>query len=172
MALTMKMIAEEAGVSVGAAQYHYESKAALMAAVLRDYLGFQLRVIRDAAKRSSNRTQRMINVVDAFADIFPDDTKLVAFTELTQARRFDSDLAEATEGLLRRHDRFARRRIQRLFGGAEGFSDHELAVLRCSTNAITTGLMTELARGVDREIVKAAFHDWQTSVRARLRGQS
>lgn len=147
-AATVKTIAAQAGVSVGALQHQFETKARLMAAVLIHLF--------NARKAHYRRAIETVEPVDAVARMTSNvwgalhQPEFLAMVEIALARRSDPDLDAEIAAPLARIEQVMERWTVRLWRSA-GIAPDLTRLGRRMTGAFLTGLAVRVASGMEND---------------------
>jgi AcrR family transcriptional regulator len=146
-AASVKMIAAETGVSVGALQYQFSSKSKLMAAVIDQLLRRRISTYR-AALAGITDPRRRLDALRAAGWEIARHPEFAAAMEVVLARRSDPDLRRETERPFRRSERLLERWTA-LLVKASGQDVAEMAIARRLYSAFVYGLALRQASGLD-----------------------
>jgi len=160
-------IAKAAGVSLGALQHQYPTKAGLMAAVVRRFATNRFLVYRRALRGVPEGLPRFLALSRASWSLIG-SKELVAAMEIELAMREDKELADAIGDTLSRHSAFVRRLLGRILESVIEPSDPRLETVRLLNNAIMFGLSLETIRAVPKAQIDAALATWERAVIALL----
>lgn len=160
---TMHAIREATGMSLGAIQHQFPTKAKIMAAVAAEFSAYRTQVYADAIRRGKTPRAAMENLIDANFDMVS-RPEMAALLEIHLARRNDPELDREVAPSTRRFDRRVR-----LWGysilRAAGISDSEaVQSLQLLNNAVTRGLTVEHIRNPDAAVVARAIRIWKTQM--------
>jgi len=160
---TMHAIRDAAGISLGAIQHQFPTKAKLMAAVAAEFAAYRTRIYADAIRRGKTPRDSMENLLDANFGMVG-RPEMAAVLEIHLARRNDPDLDREVAPSTRRFDRRVR-----LWGynilRAAGIEDDEAHMsLQLLNNAVTRGLTVEYIRNPNKAIVARAIRIWKTQI--------
>lgn len=115
--LTTAGVATRAGVSRGAQQHHFPSKATLVGEAVRHLAQRQLAEVRTTTTEGRPGRARVERVLDALYDVYAGPL-FTAMLELTLAARGDAELAELVEPVEREVSRDVQAHATELFGEA------------------------------------------------------
>lgn len=160
-------IAYAAGVSLGALQHQYPTKAGLMAAVVRRFATLRFLAYRKALRGAPQGLPRFLALSRASWSMIG-SKELVAAMEIELAMREDPELAEAIGDTLTRHSAFVRRLLARILEGVIQPDDPRLETVRLLNNAIMFGLSLETIRAVPRAHIDRALDAWESAMVALL----
>jgi AcrR family transcriptional regulator len=160
-------IANAAGVSLGALQHQYPTKAGLMAAVVRHFATVRFLAYRKALRGAPQGLPRFLALSRASWSMIG-SKELVAAMEIELAMREDPELAEAIGDTLKRHSAFVRRLLARILEGVIQADDPRLETVRLLNNAIMFGLSLETIRAVPRAEIDRALETWESAMVALL----
>lgn len=113
--LTTAGVAARAGVSRGAQQHHFPSKATLVGEAVRHLAQRQLVEVRTTTAAGRPGQARVERVLDALYDVYAGPL-FTAMVELTLAARGDAELAELVEPVEREVSRDVQAHATELFG--------------------------------------------------------
>ncbi|MFT9057299.1 MAG: helix-turn-helix domain-containing protein [Ethanoligenens sp.] len=164
-ATTIQRIAKTAGVSLGALQHQFPTKAQVMAMVLRHYAVKRARLYRRALSMKGSPEDRVDAMLDTMWRLVTDGPEFLATVEIELARRSDPDLEAATAPVLERIDQFMTRWLS---GRRMAPPDPYFVELRLLNSALLRGLAVERARGVPLEDLERSFETWRRFSRAEL----
>ncbi|AQS90556.1 TetR family transcriptional regulator [Gluconobacter albidus] len=164
-ATTIQRIAKTAGVSLGALQHQFPTKAQVMAMVLRHYAVKRARLYRRALSMKGSPEDRVDAMLDTMWRLVTDGPEFLATVEIELARRSDPDLEAATAPVLKRIDQFMTRWLS---GRRMAPPDPYFVELRLLNSALLRGLAVERARGVPLEDLERSFETWRRFSRAEL----
>lgn len=155
---TMKTIAARAGVSLGALQHQFPTKAKLMAAVLRHFAAKRTKAYRAAVRGRTTRAERLDGLLDAIWRIVVCESDFTATVEIQMALRNDPDLEAEARPILQRSDRLGLKWQTRMLGLE---SEASFAPSRQLSNLIMHGMAVEVARGTAAEDLTRAYALWR-----------
>ncbi|XID27013.1 TetR/AcrR family transcriptional regulator [Acetobacter orientalis] len=161
-ATTVQGIARHAGVSLGAMQHHFPTKAQVMAAVLRHYALKRVRLYRHALQHTTTSPQKIDALFKALWTLLCQGPEFMATVEIELARRSDTELAAATAPVLARIDTFMNRWLAAQIAD---ITPDKFTPLRVLTNTMLRGLAVEFARGTDKHILEQAYAMWVSLLR-------
>nr|WP_298796396.1 TetR/AcrR family transcriptional regulator [uncultured Acetobacter sp.] len=164
-ATTIQRIAKAAGVSLGALQHHYPTKAQIMAMVLRHYALKRARLYRPALQRKTPPEQRVDAMLDAMWTLVTEGPDFIATVEIELARRSDPELAAVTEPVLARIDQFM---TGWLSGRQQEMPVEKFVTLRLLNSTFLRGIAVEIARGTPLNELAEAYQVWRVFSRAEL----
>lgn len=160
---TMHAIRDAAGMSLGAIQHQFPTKAKIMAAVAAEFSAYRLRIYTEAIRKGTTPREAMENLIDAnFAMI--GRPEMAALLEIHLARRNDPDLDREVGASSRRFDRRVRLWGYRILRAA-GIEDDELhQSLQMLNNAVTRGLTVEYVRNPNSAIIERSIRIWKAQL--------
>ncbi|GEB02591.1 TetR/AcrR family transcriptional regulator [Gluconobacter roseus] len=164
-ATTVQRIAKTAGVSLGALQHQFPTKAQVMAMVLRHYAVKRARLYRRALSMKGSPEERVDAMLDTMWRLVTDGPEFLATVEIELARRSDPDLEAATAPVLARIDQFMTRWLS---GQRMVTPDPRFVELRLLNSALLRGMAVERARGVPLEDLARSFDVWRQFSRAQF----
>lgn len=153
-------IAKHAGLSQGALQHQFQTKALLMTAVLRRSIAIRFVVYRRALRHVRGGRARFQALSEASWQLIG-TREISASIEIEQAMRNDPDLALAAAPTFARHSAFVRRLVGRMLGDEVAAAPAEIETIRLLNNAILTGMSLELGRSSDPTAVARAIDRWR-----------
>jgi AcrR family transcriptional regulator len=160
---TTSQIAKAAGVSLGALQHQYPTKAGLMAAVVRRFATERFLAYRRALRGVPEGLPRFLALSKASWSLIG-TKELVAAMEIELAMRDDPELADAIGDTLSRHSAFVRRLLARILEGVISPDDPRVETVRLLNNAIMFGLSLETIRAVPRAQIEKAVTAWEDAM--------
>jgi len=164
---TMHTIRDAAGMSLGAIQHQFPTKAKLMAAVFEEASARRTKVYAAAIRRGTTARESMENLLDANLEmiVLPE---AAAVLEIHLARRNDGELDREVQPGARRFDRRVSRWGHRILraGGVENSAF--VQSLQVMNNAITRGLTVEYVRNRDKRAIDRAAKTWKAHVMTML----
>jgi len=153
-------IAKAAGVSLGALQHQFPTKALLMTAVLRRIAALRIAAYRAALKGVGPGPERFAALSQAsWAQI--GTKELAASMEIELAMRNDPDLAAAAAPTFARHGAFMSQLVGASLKDRGGVDRKRAEAIRLLNNAVMVGLTMEVIRGTDAKAVKDALASWR-----------
>lgn len=164
-ATTLQRIAKTAGVSLGALQHHYPTKAQVMAMVLRHYALRRAQLYRLAMRGRTLPEQRVEAMLDAMWSLVSEGPDFVATVEIELARRSDPELAAATEPVLARIDQFM---AGWLSGTRNALPEQKFMTLRLLNTTFLRGMAVEISRGVSLDELAEAYALWRHFSRSEI----
>lgn len=158
-AANIKAIADGAGVSLGSLQYHFPTKARLMAAVVDQLARTRIDTYRAAADQFSDPLDKYRSVFDATWSVVK-QPEFRAVLEIMLARRSDAELWEETTASFESNEATIKAWVLRL--GAEAGDDMRSAeFLRGLSNTLMYGLAMQLAIGLDSAEAEDMIRYWK-----------
>ena len=160
---TMHAIRDATGMSLGAIQHQFPTKAKIMAAVAAEFAAYRTRVYADAIRRGTTPRESMENLLDANFQMVS-RPEMAAVLEIHLARRNDPDLDREVGPSTRRFDRRVRLWAYSILraGGIESDEAHQS--LQLLNNAITRGLTVEYIRNPDKQVIEQAVGIWKKQI--------
>ena len=157
---TMHAIRDAAGMSLGAIQHQFPTKAKLMAAVAKEFSTYRTQVYAEAIRRGKTPRESMENLIDAnFALVRRPE--MAAILEIHLARRNDPDLDREVGASTRRFDRRVRLWAYKILRAA-GIQESEAHLsVQLLNNAVTRGLTVEFIRNPDSPLVDRSILIWK-----------
>lgn len=166
---TMNVIRDAAGMSLGAIQHQFPTKAKLMAAVIEDVSARRIEMFADAIRRGRTPRESMENLIDANLELISRPESAAAL-EIHLARRNDPELDREVEPNARRLDRRVRRWGERILSAAGIRNEGVVVSVQLLSNAMTYGLTVEYIRNPDKAAIKRAAEVWRAQMLALLFG--
>jgi AcrR family transcriptional regulator len=161
---TTYAIAKGAGVSLGALQHQFQTKAELMKAVLRRLLALRIQDYRRAIRGVQKGIPRFEALTRASWAMIG-SKELTANMEIELAARNDEELAHAVKPMIARHANFMRKLLSSMLEGLEADQESHLArrveSIRLLNNAVMTGLSLEVVRSSDPDAIQDAVAIWR-----------
>ena len=168
---TMHAIRDSSGMSLGAIQHQFATKAKIMAAVAAEFSDTRIRVYADAIRRGTTPRESMENLIDANFEMVG-RPEMAALLEIHLARRNDPDLDREVAPSTRRFDRRVRLwgySILRAAGIADDSAHESLQLLN---NAVTRGLTVEYIRSPDKAVIERSIRIWKAQMLRLLFGSA
>lgn len=160
---TMHAIRDAAGMSLGAIQHQFSTKAKIMAAVAAEFSAYRIGVYREAIRSGTTPRESMENLIDANFRMVS-RPEMAAVLEIHLARRNDPDLDREVGPSTRRFDRRVRLWAYAILH-AVGIREEEAhQSLQLLNNAVTRGLTVEYIRNPDTVVVERAIQIWKTQM--------
>ncbi|MGV7123047.1 MULTISPECIES: TetR/AcrR family transcriptional regulator [unclassified Sphingopyxis] len=160
---TMHTIRDAAGMSLGAIQHQFPTKAKLMAAVAGEFSAYRVRVYREAIRRGRTPRESMENLIDANFEMIS-RPEMAAVLEIHLARRNDPDLDREVGPSTRRFDRRVRLWAYSILHAA-GIAENEINLsVQLLNNAVTRGLTVEYIRNPDAASIERAVRIWKNQM--------
>jgi len=160
---TTLAIQEAAGISLGAMQHQFPTKAKLMAAVAERFGEHRYRCYEEAAQTATDPldcVKRMLDVAGAIIR----DPEFVSGLEILLAKRNDPELEQELQPLMKRYEDQMNRILDKIVKEA-GIDDAVWnSRTRVLSNAVTRGLAVELLNGGDRATVIGAYALWREMI--------
>jgi AcrR family transcriptional regulator len=166
---TMSVIRDAAGMSLGAIQHQFPSKAKLMAAVVEEFSAQRTEIYAAAIRRGKTPRESMENLIDANLALIGLPESAAAL-EIHLARRNDPELDSEVELGARRFDRRVFRWGRRILHAAGVNNDGAVQSIQLLSNAVTRGLTVEHIRNPDKEAIERATKDWRAQMLMMLFG--
>lgn len=160
---TMQAIRKAAGMSVGAIQYHFPTKAKIMAAVIAKFSKHRMEVYADAIRRGTTPRESMENLIDANFKMLR-GPEMAAALEIHLARRNDPELEREVGPSTRRFDRRVRLWVYKILRAAGIEDDETHQSLQLLNNAVTGGLTVEYIRDPDGASIERAVAIWKAQM--------
>lgn len=166
---TMHAIRDASGMSLGAIQHHFPTKAKVMAAVAAEFSARQTLHYRAAIQRGSTPEESMENLLDATFETLK-QPEMAALLEIHLARRSDPDLDREVAPSMRRFDRRVRLWGYRILRSAGRVDDETYRCLQLLNNALARGLTVEYIRTPDHELIERSLRIWKVQILELLFG--
>ena len=160
---TMQAIRKAAGMSVGAIQHQFPTKAKIMAALIAQFSAHRTRVYTDAIRRGTTPRESMENLIDANFQMLR-GPEMAAALEIHLARRNDPDLEREVGPSTRRFDRRVRLWVYKILRAAGVEDDETHQSLQLLNNAVTGGLTVEYIRNPDGAPIERAVAIWKAQM--------
>ena len=160
---TMHAIRDAAGMSLGAIQHQFPTKAKLMAAVAAEFSAYRTRVYVDAIRRGTTPRESMENLIDANFKMVS-RPEMAALLEIHLARRNDPELDREVAPATRRFDRRVRLWGHAILHAAGIRDDAKRRSLQLLNNAITRGLTVEYIRNPDEAAMELGVRIWKAQM--------
>ncbi|HEY0596535.1 TetR/AcrR family transcriptional regulator [Sphingopyxis sp.] len=157
---TMLTIRDAAGMSLGAIQHQFPTKAKLMAAVAAEFAAYRTRVYAEAIRAGTTPRQSMENLIDANYRMVS-LPEMAAVLEIHLARRNDPDLDQEVGPGARRFDRRVRLWGHMILRAAGIDNDEAYQTLQLLNNAVTRGLTVEFIRNPNMELIERSVAIWK-----------
>ena len=168
---TMHTIREAAGMSLGAIQHQFPTKAKLMAAVVEEFSAHRSAIYADAIRRGKTPRESMENLIDANLGLsgLPE---AAAALEIHLARRNDPERDREVGPSARRHDERVLRWGRRILRAADVSNEDVVLSVQLLSNAVTRGLTVEHIRNRDKTAIERAKMLWRSQMLSMLFGSS
>lgn len=166
---TMHAIRDATGMSLGAIQHQFPTKAKIMAAVAAEFSAYRTRIYADAIRRGHTPRESMENLIDANFQMVS-RPEMAAVLEIHLARRNDPDLDREVGPSTRRFDRRVRLWGYSILRAAGISDDHVPRSLQLLNNAVTRGLTVEYVRNPDTAAIEHAIRIWKAQMLELLFG--
>jgi AcrR family transcriptional regulator len=160
---TMHAIRDATGMSLGAIQHQFPTKARLMAAVAAELSAYRTGVYAEAIRRGATPRESMENLIDANFELVS-RPEMAALLELHLARRNDPDLERELAPSTRRFDRRVRLWGHTILRAAGIQDDETPQSLQLLNNAVTRGLTVEYIRNPDKAMIDRAVSIWKAQI--------
>ncbi len=160
---TMHAIRDAAGMSLGAIQHQFPTKAKIMAAVAAEFSAYRTRIYIDAIRQGTTPRESMENLIDANFRMVS-RPEMAAVLEIHLARRNDPDLDREVGPGARRVDRRVRLWAYSILHAAGIRDDAAHRSLQLLNNAVTRGLTVEYIRNPDPAVVELAIAIWKAQM--------
>jgi AcrR family transcriptional regulator len=157
---TMLAIRDAAGMSLGAIQHQFPTKAKLMAAVAAEFAAYRTRIYAQAIRAGTTPRQSMENLIDANY-LMVSRPEMAAVLEIHLARRNDPDLDQEVGPSARRFDRRVRLWGHMILRAAGIDNDEAYQTLQLLNNAVTRGLTVEYIRNPNMALIERSVAIWK-----------
>lgn len=156
---TTLAISETAGVSLGALQHQYPTKAKLMAAVVERYADYRRVAYSEALGGSEAPRERLRRLIEASSELtkLPEHTALI---EIHLARRSDPDLDREAGPVFREQVDQVAAWLLHLGRDAGVHDEARLRRLQLLGNAVLRGLTIERVEGDREELIADSLSMW------------
>lgn len=168
---TMSAIRDAAGMSLGAIQHQFPTKAKLMAAVVEDFSSRRMVLYAQAIRAGKTPRESMENLIDANLRMIS-LPETAAALEVHLARRNDDELDRELEPVSRRFDRRIFRWSRRILYAAGIQNETATQTIQLLSNAVTRGLTVEHIRTHDAEAIDRAIRVWREQLLLMIFGPS
>lgn len=166
---TLHAIRDATGMSLGAIQHQFPTKARMMAAVAAEFSEYRTRVYSEAIRRGTTPAQSLENLLDAnFAML--GRPEMAALLEIHLARRNDPELDREVAPSTRRFDRRVRLWAHMILRAAGIRNDEANMSLQLLNNAVTRGLTVEYIRNANKDEIERAVRIWKRQMLTLLFG--
>lgn len=161
---TMHAIRDAAGMSLGAIQHHFPTKAKMMAAVAAEFSARRIEVYSAAIRSGKTPRESMERLIDANFQMVS-RPEMAAVLEIHLARRNDPDLDHEVGPSTRRFDRRVRLWAVTILraAGIEGDEEYHRS-LQLLNNAITRGLTVEYIRNPNEAVIRRSISIWKAQI--------
>lgn len=166
---TMNVIRDATGMSLGAIQHQFPSKAKLMAAVVEEFSAHRTRIYAEAIRRGTTPRESMENLIDANLELIS-LPEAAAALEIHLARRNDPELDREVEPSAHRFDQRVLRWAYRILRAAGVSTDSTIQSVQLLSNAVTRGLTVEYIRNPDKAAIERAAKVWRAQMLIMLFG--
>lgn len=160
---TMHAIRDAAGMSLGAIQHQFPTKAKIMAAVAAEFSAYRIGVYREAIRAGTTPRESMEKLIDANFEMVS-RPEMAAVLEIHLARRNDPDLDREVGPSTRRFDRRVRLWAYTILHAAGIREEEAHQSLQLLNNAVTRGLTVEYIRNPNAAVVQRAVQIWKTQL--------
>jgi AcrR family transcriptional regulator len=160
---TMHAIRDATGMSLGAIQHQFSTKAKIMAAVAAEFSEYRVRLYADAIRSGSTPKESMSNLIDANFRMVS-RPEMAAVLEIHLARRSDPELDREVGPSSQRFDRRVRLWGHFILKAAGIEDDSAYRSLQLLNNAVTRGLTVEYIRSPHNPIIEQAVLTWKTQL--------
>ncbi len=164
---TTMMVAATAGVSMGALQHQFPTKAVLMAAVARRFAARRFLRYREALRGVPRGIGRFEALNEASWTLIG-SPEMTASIEIELAMRNDGELAAAVEAVFDRHAAFIRRLVQTMLREQGELDDERLESIRLLNSAVMIGLSVLMLRTGTPVNTAIALKDWRALLAQHL----
>jgi AcrR family transcriptional regulator len=159
---TMHAIRDAAGMSLGAIQHQFPTKAKIMAAAAAEFSAYRVRVYSEAIRRGKTPRESIEYLLDANFEmvVLPE---MAALLEIHLARRNDLDLDREVAHSTARFERRVRLWVYLMLRAAGIPNGHiHSQVLPLLNNAVTRGLTVEYIRNPNMPLIERSIEIWRT----------
>jgi AcrR family transcriptional regulator len=160
---TMHAIRDATGMSLGAIQHQFPTKAKIMAAVAAEFSAFRKQVYAEAIRRGRTPRESMENLLDANFEMVS-RPEMAAVLEIHLARRNDPDLDREVAPSTRRFDRRVRLWGYSILHAAGIKDDQAHMSLQLLNNAVTRGLTVEYIRNPNKAVIEYSIRIWKKQI--------
>jgi AcrR family transcriptional regulator len=166
---TMHAIRDATGMSLGAIQHQFPTKAKIMAAVAAEFAAYRIQVYTQAIRRGTTPREAMENLIDANFEMVS-RPEMAALLEIHLARRNDPDLDREVAPSTRRFDRRVRLWGHIILHAAGIVDDEAHQGLQLLNNAVTRGLTVEYIRNPNKAAIERSVQLWKKQMLALIFG--
>jgi len=160
---TMHAIRDATGMSLGAIQHQFPTKAKIMAAVAAEFSDYRIKVYADAIRSGSTPRESLSNLIDANFKMVS-RPEMAAVLEIHLARRNDAELDREVGPSSQRFDRRVRLWGHFILRAAGIDDDNAYRSLQLLNNAVTRGLTVEYIRNPYNPAIEQAVLMWKTQM--------
>ena len=160
---TMHAIRDATGMSLGAIQHQFPTKAKIMAAVAAEFSAYRTQVYAEAIRRGKTPRESMENLLDANFEMVS-RPEMAAVLEIHLARRNDPDLDREVAPSTRRFDRRVRLWGYSILHAAGIKDDQAHMSLQLLNNAVTRGLTVEYIRNPNKAVIDYSIRIWKKQI--------
>lgn len=164
---TMMVVAATAGVSMGALQHQFPTKALLMAAVARRFAARRFLRYREALRGIRPGPGRF-EALNQASWAMIGTPEMTASIEIELAMRNDSELAAAVEAVFDRHAAFIRRLVKTMLRDQADLDDERLESIRLLNSAVMLGLSVLMLRTKPPIDISVPLKDWRELLTRQL----
>ncbi len=157
---TMHAIRDAAGMSLGAIQHQFPTKAKIMAAVAIEFSDYRTQIYAAAIRRGKTPRESMENLIDANFGMVG-RPEMAALLEIHLARRNDPDLDREVGHSTRRFDRRVRLWAYKILHAAGIHAEEVHQSLQLLNNAVTRGLTVEYIRNPNPAALDRSILIWK-----------
>ncbi|SMQ76455.1 transcriptional regulator, TetR family [Sphingopyxis terrae subsp. ummariensis] len=157
---TMHAIRDAAGMSLGAIQHQFPTKAKMMAAVAAEFAAYRTRIYSEAIRAGATPRESMENLIDANFRMVS-RPEMAAVLEIHLARRNDPELDQEVGPSTRRFERRVRLWGHFILHAAGIDNDAAYQSLQLLNNAVTRGLTVEYIRNPDMALIERSVAIWK-----------
>lgn len=160
---TMHAIRDAAGMSLGAIQHQFPTKAKLIAAVAIEFSNYRTEVYAAAIRKGRTPRESMENLINANFEMVG-RPEMAALLEIHLARRNDPDLDAEVGPSTRRFDRRVRLWAYKILHAAGIYAAEMHLSLQLLNNAVTRGLTVEHIRNPNPAAIDRAIKIWKAQM--------
>ncbi|MBY8825210.1 TetR/AcrR family transcriptional regulator [Sphingomonas colocasiae] len=166
---TMNVIRDATGMSMGAIQHQFPTKARLMAAVVEAFSIQQSHIYMAAIRRGASPREKLENLIDTNLDLVGSPYAAAAL-EVHLARRNDPELEMEVDPIARRFDRRMFRWSRCILRAAGIDNEDATRSMQMLSNAVTCGLIVEYIRNPDAAAIERTKRIWRAQMLATIFG--
>jgi len=160
---TMHAIRDATGMSLGAIQHQFPTKARIMAAVAAEFSHYRIKIYTEAIRSAATPRESMSKLIDANFRMVS-LPEMAAVLEIHLARRNDPELDQEVGPSSQRFDRRVRLWGHLILRAAGIEDDSAYRGLQLLNNAITRGLTVEYIRNPNNPVIEQSVRLWKAQM--------